>query len=85
MEGKNYELKYEGEWTEGMHLEGIYTKFNIDCPEDFTGHSLSVGDIVVLNRDGKETAHFVDFVGFVEVPEFFLESAIEQKITEEKL
>ena len=65
VEGKNYELKYEGEWTEGMHLEGIYTKFNIDCPEDFTGHSLSVGDIVVLNRDGKETAHFVDFVGFV--------------------
>ena len=43
VEGKNYELKYEGEWTEGMHLEGIYTKFNIDRPEDFTGHSLSVG------------------------------------------
>lgn len=78
VEGKNYELKYEGEWTEGMHLEGIYTKFNIDRPEDFTGHSLSVGDIVVLNRDGKETAHFVDSVGFVEVPEFFLESVQEQ-------
>ncbi len=78
VEGKNYELKYEGEWTEGMHLEGIYTKFNIDRPEDFTGHSLSVGDIVVLNRDGKETAHFVDSVGFVEVPEFFLESVREQ-------
>lgn len=78
VEGKNYELKYEGEWTEGMHLDGIYAKFNIDHPEDFTGHSLSVGDIVVLNRDGKETAHFVDSVGFVEVPEFFLESVQEQ-------
>ncbi len=78
VEGKNYELKYEGEWTEGMHLDGIYAKFNIDRPEDFTGHSLSVGDIVVLNRDGKETAHFVDSVGFVEVPEFFLESVQEQ-------
>ena len=78
VEGKNYELKYEGEWTEGMQLEGIYAKFNIDRPEDFTGHSLSVGDIVVLNRDGKETAHFVDSVGFVEVPEFFLESVQEQ-------
>lgn len=78
VEGKNYELKYEGEWTEGMHLEGIYTKFNIDRPEDFTGHSLSVGDIVVLNRAGKETAHFVDSVGFVEVPEFFLENVQEQ-------
>lgn len=78
VEGKNYELKYEGEWTEGMHLDGIYAKFNIDRPEDFIGHSLSVGDIVVLNRDGKETAHFVDSVGFVEVPEFFLESVQEQ-------
>lgn len=78
VEGKNYELKYEGEWTEGMHLEGIYTKFNIDRPEDFTGHSLSVGDIVVLNRDGNETAHFVDSVGFVEVSEFFLENVPEQ-------
>ena len=78
VEGKNYELKYEGEWTEGMHLDGIYAKFNIDRPEDFTGHSLSVGDIVVLNSDGKETAHFVDSVGFVEVPEFFLESVQEQ-------
>lgn len=78
VEGKNYELKYEGEWTEGMHLEEIYTKFNIDRPEDFTGHSLSVGDIVVLNRDGKETAHFVDSVGFVEVQEFFLENMQEQ-------
>ena len=61
-----------------MHLDGIYAKFNIDRPEDFTGHSLSVGDIVVLNRDGKETARFVDSVGFVEVPEFFLESVQEQ-------
>ena len=78
VEGKNYELKYEGEWTEGMHLEEIYTKFNMDRPKDFTGHSLSVGDVVVLNLDGKETAHFVDSVGFVEVPEFFLESVQEQ-------
>ena len=78
VEGKNYELKYEGEWTEGMHLEGIYTKFNIDRLEDVTGHSLSEGDIVVLNRDGKETAHFVDSVGFVEVLEFFLENVQEQ-------
>lgn len=85
VEGKNYELKYEGEWTEGMHLEGIYTKFNIDRPEDFTGHSLSVGDIVVLNRDGKESAHFVDSFGFVEVPEFFMESAIEQEIEEKAM
>ena len=33
---------------------------------------------MVLNRDGKETAHFMDSVVFVEVPEFFLESEVEQ-------
>lgn len=32
-------------------LEKIYMKFNIDHPEDFKGHSLSVSDIVDL--DGK--------------------------------
>ena len=42
VEGKNYELKYEGEWTEGMHLEEIYIKFNMDRPEDFTRHAITV-------------------------------------------
>jgi hypothetical protein len=51
-------------------LERIFEKFNIDHPQDFTGHSLSVSDIVTLNRDGSETAHYVDSFGFKEVPEF---------------
>ena len=31
-------------------LEGLYTKFNVDRPEDFRGHSLSVSDIVALEN-----------------------------------
>ena len=48
----------------------IYTRFNIDHPADFKGHSLSVSDIVVLHQDGKDTAHYCDRFGFSQVPEF---------------
>ena len=53
-----------------MGCESIYTRFNIDRPADFTGHSLSVSDIVVLHQDGKDTAHYCDRFGFSQVPEF---------------
>ena len=66
----NYELVYHAPLTPGEGLEDIYTRFNIDRPADFTGHSLSVSDIVVLHEDGQDTAHYCDRVGFTQVPEF---------------
>lgn len=53
-----------------MTLEDIYTRFNIDIPEDYTGRSLSLSDVVVLHQDGDVSAHYVDSVGFREVPQF---------------
>ena len=70
---ENYELIYTAPLTEKNDLESIYTRFNVDRPADFTGHSLSVSDIVVLHQDGKDTAHYCDRVGFSEVPEFLRE------------
>ena len=70
---ENYELVYEAPMTEKDNLESIYTRFNVDHPADFTGHSLSVSDIVVLHQGGKDTAHYCDRVGFSEVPEFLQE------------
>lgn len=70
---ENYELVYEAPLTEKDDLESIYTRFNVDRPADFTGHSLSVSDIVVLHQDGKDTAHYCDRVGLTEVPEFLQE------------
>ena len=66
----NYELVYTAPLTERDSLESIYTRFNIDRPADFTGHSLSVSDIVVLHQGGTNTAHYCDRAGFSEVPEF---------------
>ena len=51
-------------------LDKIFTKFNIAHPSDFTGHSLSMSDIVVINQGGKKTAHYVDTWGFQEVKGF---------------
>ena len=69
----NYELVYSAPLAPGTSLEDIYTRFNIDHPKDFKGHSLSVSDVVVLHQDGQDAAHFVDSVGFREVPEFLQE------------
>lgn len=84
---ENYELIYVGELselqeqTEGETLEAIYEKFNIDHPEDYRGHSLSVSDIVVLHQNGENSAHFVDSFGFTGIPDFMqtLEGVKEQE------
>ena len=73
VDSANYELVYTAPLTERDNLESIYTRFNIDRPADFHGHSLSVSDIVVLHQDGKDTAHYCDRFGFSQVPEFLQE------------
>ena len=69
----NYELVYSAELTPGTSLEDIYTRFNIEHPKDFKGHSLSVSDVVVLHQNGQDAAHYVDSFGYKEVPEFLQE------------
>ena len=74
---KNYELVYTAPLDGKTTLENIYRTFNTDDrPADFRGHSLSVSDIVVINRSGKEEAHYCDSIGFTPVPEFMRESPI---------
>ena len=69
----NYELVYTAPLTKDMTLGDIWERFNIDHPADFKGHSLSVSDIVVLHQNDEDTAHYVDSIGFQQVPEFLQE------------
>ena len=69
-EQTNYDLIYTAELAPGTSLEDIYTRFNIDHPKDFKGHSLSVSDVVVFHQNGQDTAHYVDSSGYRQVPEF---------------
>ena len=74
---KNYELIYTAPLDGKTTLEDIYRTFNADDrPAGFRGHSLSVSDVVVVNRGGKEEAHYCDSIGFTPVPEFMRESPI---------
>ena len=69
----NYELVYTASFAPGTSLDDIFTRFNIDHPKDFKGHSLSVSDVVVLHQDGQDTAHYVDRGDFKQIPEFLQE------------
>ena len=69
----NYELVYTAPLMPGTSLDDIFTRFNIDHPKDFKGHSLSVSDVVVLHQDGQDTAHYVDRGDFKQIPEFLQE------------
>jgi antirestriction protein ArdC len=71
---ENYELIYTGALTkDGSQmdkLEDLYRVFNIEHPQDFTGHSLSISDIVALKQAGVVSYHYVDSVGYKELHNF---------------
>ena len=74
---ENYEILYRGNLPEGKRsvpqaelLEQLYQKFNCARPLDYHGHSLSVSDVIMLNQDEKISAHYVESIGFKELPGF---------------
>ena len=70
----NYDVIYTGpivcEQSQMATLERLYEIFNLNRPGDFTGHSLSVSDIVALKQDGVVSYHYCDSIGFKELPDF---------------
>ena len=46
------------------------SKKSINRPNDFHGHSLSVSDVIVINRTAETKAYYVDSFGFEELPDF---------------
>ena len=76
VQAQDYSKVYEGTLPPGQGLEDLYAKFNVDRPEDFTGRSLSMSDVVVM-YGASVTAYYVDTFGFQEVPDFV--SALEQE------
>ena len=64
----DYRSVYVGNMPTGYDLERCFRDFNLKSrPCAKTMHSLSVSDIVVMQRDGKETAWYVDPIGFKDV------------------
>ena len=67
---ENYNLVYEGDVRKDATLEDIFVIFNMDHPKGFTGHSLSVSDVVAVFENDTWTAHYVDTFGYKELPDF---------------
>lgn len=76
-----YDAVYAGDMPPGMDLESIYLRFNVNRPEDFHGHSLSISDVIVVTSDSYRRAYYVDVFGFSELPGFFDSQHHEQENT----
>ena len=63
-----YDLVYSGVLSPALAayrtpeaiLEGLYTRFNLNRPDDFHGHSLSVSDVIALNLNGQTECYYTD-------------------------
>ena len=82
--GEDYELIYSDRLGMEDTLNSLYEKFNINYPQDFTGHSLSVSDVVVMRKNGESKAYYVDSFGFTELPEFIHERLRLQEVSVEE-
>ena len=74
---EHYELVYSaplqdtGQKDASQILEDLYARFNLSRPGDFTGHSLSVSDVIILKQDDRVRSYYTDSFGFEELPDFF--------------
>ncbi len=67
---RNYDLVYSGHMRPNETLENLFYKFNMERPEDFKGHSLSVSDVIVVKERSKSTSYYVDSFGFKQLDHF---------------
>lgn len=65
VERKYYKTVFSGELPVS-NLEAIYMLLNTSRPEGYTGHSLSVSDVISVN----DTTYFVDSFGFKVIHNF---------------
>lgn len=70
VDAADYAFIYGGRLSGEETLDSLYEKFNLNHPAGYQGHSLSVSDVVVMQRDGQTKAYYVDSFGFEELPDF---------------
>lgn len=60
-ERKDYQLVYSDILETDENRDSLFIKFNLAHPSDFTGHSLSISDILVLKKNGEiHVSYFPD-------------------------
>ena len=61
---QDYRMVYSDVLLQEDTLDSLYEKFNLHHPEDYTGYSLSVSDIIVIRKGELTEAYYVDSIGF---------------------
>lgn len=75
----DYKRMYAGVLALNMTLEYLFAKHNMDNrPFGRKMRSLSMSDVVVLRRNGKKSAFYVDTFGFEEVPQFIKQELLQK-------
>lgn len=67
---ENYEQKYLGRMLPEDTPGSIRSRFRKQAPRMFTGHSISVSDVLVLNKAGVVTSYYVEKEGFTVIAGF---------------
>ena len=70
IDAANYKCVYSGRLHENEKLDDLYAIFNDNPPADYKAHSMSVSDVIIINRGGDMQAYYVDRFGFAELPDF---------------
>jgi len=61
-----YKVVFDGQ-LKTEELEKIFEIFNIAHPKEFSGHSLSVSDIIELYENDNRSFYYCDIFGFKEI------------------
>ena len=67
---EDYEQVYLARMQTGDGPEQIRKRFNEKLPRTFHGHSISVSDVLVLNKDGVVASYYVEKEGFTVIAGF---------------
>lgn len=72
---KDYEQVYLGRMQPEDEPEQIRKRFERKLPRTFHGHSISVSDVLVLNKAGVVTSYYVEKEGFTVIAGFIRKSS----------
>lgn len=70
-----YERAYLGQMWRSDSPESIRERFDRQLPRTFKGHSISVSDVLVLNKEGVVTSYYVEKNGFTVITGFIHNNA----------
>lgn len=83
---KDYKLVYSGDREKNNILENLFVEFNLNHPEDFRGHSMSVSDVVAIKEDSNDYYwyyYYCDDFGWEEIT--YIVKEMKEKEMEEKI